>query len=295
LESQLAKPENTTAQSKDHPEPLVRHLLREPLVAFMIMGVAIFALYGAVSPSAPVLPEAITLTAADVDRLKGQFRATWNREPTAEEFSALVAGYVDEEVLYREALLYGLDEDDPIVRVRLRQKAEFLLASPGTLSDPTEADLAAHYERTQSDYTVPAAVTFEQAFLGEASPENAALALTELRAGGDPDTVGSASLLPAEMDAARQTAVDSTFGNGFFAEVASAPLNQWSGPVASVFGVHLLRVSAVEQSLVPPFEEVRALVEADWRRLEGEKVRQAALETIKSRYRIDLSQVEGLK
>lgn len=294
-ESNMAKSEITVAQNRSHLASLVRHLLREPLGAFMIMGVAIFALYSAVSPPAPAPQDAITLTAADAARLKGQFQATWNRNPTPEEFRALVTGYVEEEVLYREALLYGLDQNDPIIRVRLRQKAEFLLASPGTLNDPTEADLAAHYERTRSDYTVPAAITFQQVFLGESSSENSAHVLKELRAGVDPNTVGSASLLPTGMDAARQTTVDSAFGSGFFAALATAPLNQWSGPVVSVFGEHLVRVSAVDQSQAPAFEEVRASVEVDWRRLEGENARQAALETIMSRYRIDLSQVEGLK
>jgi hypothetical protein len=57
------------------------------------------------------------------------------RSPTASESDRLVADYVREEVLYREALALGLDRDDLVVRRRLVQKMEMLALrdGPGTM------------------------------------------------------------------------------------------------------------------------------------------------------------------
>jgi len=47
--------------------------------------------------------------------------------PSDVELRGLVDSYVLEEVLYRVALTMGLDQDDAIVRRRMRQKIEFRL------------------------------------------------------------------------------------------------------------------------------------------------------------------------
>lgn len=265
------------------------------MVAFLFIGVAVFAAYFALTPPSPTPPGEIVLSTADADRLRAQFRATWNRDPSVEEFRTLILGHVEEEVLYREALRFGLDQDDPIIRVRLRQKAEFLLANPGAVRAPTEAELVAHYAATRDIYTVPASVAFQQVFLGEASDDDVAAALSALQSGADPEALGQASLLPFDMAAARRSAVDGSFGTGFFAALAALPAGRWSGPVESAFGRHAVRVTGIEASAAPAFAVVRPEVERDWRRVQAEASRQAALAAIMDRYRIDLGQIEGLK
>src|SRR5262245_21680490 len=102
-------------------------ILREPLVHFLLLGAAIFVFYGAVS-EAPVSAarDRITVTAGDVDQLRGLWERQWQRPPTHEELRGLIEQHVHEEVLYREALALGLDRDDDVVRRRLAQKFEFL-------------------------------------------------------------------------------------------------------------------------------------------------------------------------
>ena len=40
---------------------------------------------------------------------------------------------------------------------------------------------------------------------------------------------------------------------------------QWSGPVASGFGLHLVRIRAVQASAKPKLADVRQRLENDWR------------------------------
>lgn len=183
--------------------PLSR-LLREPLVHFLLIGAAVFGLYGLVAPPVAPAGSEIVITAADAGRLKAQFRATWNRDPTATEFNGLLDNLVREEIFYREAKLFGLDQNDQVIRLRLRQKAEYLLSQPAALPAPTEAQLRAHYEGTRAKYAAPSAISFEQVFLGEPSQEEIARVRTALKAGADASAHGTATLLPGTMPRSHQ-------------------------------------------------------------------------------------------
>ena len=119
-------------------------LIREPLLHFLVIGTAVFAVYGAMNPSsARRRADVIEVTPAKVERLDGQFEAVWRRPPTAAERAGLVDDYVREEVYYREALALGLDRDDTVIRRRLRQKMEFLGDAGAAALAPSDAELRA--------------------------------------------------------------------------------------------------------------------------------------------------------
>ena len=102
------------------------HFWREPLFHFLLGGAALFLLYGAVTGDRAARPDRIVVGEARVASLAATFQRTWLRPPTRAELDALIQDFVDEEILYREALELGLDRNDLVVRRRLRQKMEFL-------------------------------------------------------------------------------------------------------------------------------------------------------------------------
>lgn len=276
---------------KERQKGAIVHLLSDPLIHFLLIGAAVFGLYALTAPPVPTPQAEIVVTAADVARLKAQFRTTWNRDPAPTELDGLLENLIREEVLYREAKLFGLDQNDQVIRLRLRQKAELLLSQPSGLPAPTEAQLRAHFEISVSNYTLPSTISFQQLFLGERTQAEIAGVLAALNSGADTGTLGTPSLLPNVMSPSRQSEVDRMFGAGFFAVASAAPLGEWTGPVKSAFGQHVIRITGVTHPKVPPFESVRALVEADLLRIESEKAKEAAYQMLKARYRIDVSQI----
>ena len=48
------------------------------------------------------------------------------RKPTEDEITRIINNLIEEEILYREALLLGLDQEDRIIKRRLAQKISFL-------------------------------------------------------------------------------------------------------------------------------------------------------------------------
>lgn len=264
-------------------------ILAEPMLHFLALAALIFLAYAALSPPAPPPQDTIIITAQDITALKAKFHATWGRDPTDDELRTSVDQQIRSEVLYREALAMGLDQGDQVVRARMAQKIEFLLSDPANLNLPTEADLRAYYDANAQNYAVPDRVSFDQVFLGTPAPGAVEAALTALQAGQSSDGFGIASLLPASLASAQAAAVDSAFGEGFFQRLLTEPIGSWAGPVTSAYGQHLIRITALTASTVPPYDAVRTEVAADWRREAARKAGAAAYDRLKAQYRIDLS------
>src|SRR5271157_3902172 len=86
--------------------PVLKRWLREPLLHFLLIGIAVFAVYaythrgrGGVESS-----RQITLSLDELGQMDMYFESQWHRQPTPAEFQAMVEDKVREEVLYREAL-----------------------------------------------------------------------------------------------------------------------------------------------------------------------------------------------
>ena len=98
-----------------------------------------------------------------------------------EELQRLIDDYVREEVLHREALALGLDEDDYIIRRRLVQKLEFItegFAEAG--ADVDDAALQRYFDANKADYYVEPYVTFAHVFFQtENRPREQARALKD--------------------------------------------------------------------------------------------------------------------
>ena len=266
-------------------------LLREPLLHFFAVGGLIFILYANGGGSGEASPDVISISAAQIDQLVTQFSAVWRRPPTADELDALVDGYVREEVYYREALALGLDQDDAVVRQRMRQKIEFLTDVGAQLLDPTEDELQAYLAANDQKYRQGSRRALEQIFLGQTpTPDYIVRALQDLNADPARNTseFSERSLLPAELGLSLPEAIDSVYGNGFFAQIENFPLGQWYGPVVSSYGVHLVRVLDNQASQTPSLADMRAAVLRDWQADKAKELRELDYIARKERFTIEI-------
>jgi hypothetical protein len=123
-------------------------LLREPLLHFLALGAAIFAVHALLSGEAK--HDVVVVTRGRVDSLVASFTSTHGRPPDAAERDDLVQSWVREEILCREAVRLGLDREDAVIRDRLRQKMEFV--SSGEAASPESRD--ARYREIARRYQV---------------------------------------------------------------------------------------------------------------------------------------------
>ena len=248
----------------------VKRLLAEPLVQFLLLGAALFAAYGALDRAA-ARPEEIVVGGGQIEHLAETFSRFQQRAPTPDELKEQVDRYVREEILSREAIKLGLDQDDPVIRRRLEQKLEFIAADLTDSVEPTEDELAAWLAAHPDAYREEPRLSFRQVCLiperhGERLDADVAALLAGLRQAGATaaiETLGDGQLLPQEVADATTGAVTAQFGPPFATQLADLPLGEWSGPVPSGYGVHAVLVTARRDSRLPALDEVRDGVARD--------------------------------
>ena len=100
----------------------MKRLLKDPLLHFLLIGAALFLVFGMVKSPAENPENRIVITQGDIDSLKANFARTWRRPPTENELESLIEDQVRDEISYREAVAMGLDQNDRVIRKRLRMK-----------------------------------------------------------------------------------------------------------------------------------------------------------------------------
>lgn len=258
----------------------VRTILREPLLHFLALGAALFVLYGEVSPGDSD-GKIIVISQRQVDGIIAQYQAQWNRPPTSAELRRLVDTQVRDEMLYREGKAMGLEQDDAVIKRRVRQKYDLIADEHGAVA-PTDAQLAAYRTAHPARFTTPAVVTFDQLFLDPAKTDPAAVVSLRkaLASGATAAGKGQPSMLPPHVEATPLDLVARDFGAKFAASAAAAPIGEWVGPVASGHGAHLVRVSTRAAPSLPPLAQIRDAVEREWandQRIKSTEARLAAL------------------
>lgn len=263
-------------------------ILREPLLHFLVLGAAVFALYASVDDSpAPFSANQLVVTEDDARRLVVEFEATWRRPPRPEELDFMMGQLIREEVYVREALALGLDREDTVIRRRLQLKMEFLTESGAEAVQPDDATLEAHLDAHPERFVEPELVAFEQILLDERiGAEEVELVEARLNIGGEPGMAARSTLLPSAFSLSPLQMVDGTFGTGFFETLGPLPVGDWAGPVESSLGRHLVRVTERREARRPALAEIRDKVEIDWRAAFTEALRAERFEALRARYEV---------
>jgi hypothetical protein len=250
----------------------LERLIREPLFHFLLLGAAIFFVAGRVRNSSIGAGEKIVVTQSEMASMVVGFSRTWMRPPTQGEMQGLVDDYVREEVLYREARAMGLDQDDVIVRRRMRQKFEFLAEDVATHRGPTDQELEAYLQQHLDRFREEPSFSFEHIFLSRekhgASTEAEAKALLAELGGKNKDTIdiekrGDTFLLPSRFEKTSAAETARLFGENLAKQLATIKLGEWAGPIESSYGLHLVRVDARVPGAAPPLANVRDSVLRD--------------------------------
>jgi hypothetical protein len=265
------------------------NLAKDPLVHFLAAGIALFAISAWRGESVTTGRERIVVTAEQVEQARAAATALQGRAPTAEELAALVEPTVRDEVLYREALALGLDENDDEVRRRLVEKMSYLtqdLADP----EPSSPDeLRAFYGASPELFTVPSLVSFDQVFFspgarGAALEADAATGLVELRNGRPMVEVGDRTPLRESYDDAPREQVAVLFGDEIADALFRGETGDWLGPFRSDFGLHLVRLRERSDERLPPYEEIEARVAEEFAAQRRREANERAYREMRARY-----------
>jgi hypothetical protein len=225
---------------------------------------------------------------AQIEALAEQFSRTWMRSPTEAEMAGLVESHVRDEIYYREAVAIGLDQNDPVVRRRMRQKLEVILDDMATVNIPTDQVLAAFMRDNEERFRREARVSFAHVFLSLEKRQDlegdAATLLAQLQAGASAEGVGDPTLLGYEFRWVMRRDVQKQFGAAFAEEVFALEPGVWTGPIFSALGGHLVMVTERQEGRMPQLAEVRSEVEREWLAVRGQELKDAAYKRLRDGY-----------
>jgi parvulin-like peptidyl-prolyl cis-trans isomerase-like protein len=272
----------------------MKKLLQEPLVHFLLLGLLVFAGFKFTSRNEAGEPGKIVVTQAQVESLVTGYTRTWQRPPTNLELEGLIREYIREEVCTREALALGLDKDDSVIRRRLRQKLEFISDSVASQAEPTDGELQKYLQAHADNFRGERQFTFSQVYLdpqkhGENLTRDVNQLLAQLRlTGSQPDLskLGDSLLLEQNFEGIPVGEVSKQFGEKFAAKLVELPVGEWSGPIESGYGLHLVLVTDRKDGSLPALTDVRETVKRDWINAQRSETNEKFYQALLKRYTV---------
>jgi peptidyl-prolyl cis-trans isomerase C len=247
----------------------MRRFLKDPLVHFLIVGASLFALSAWRGEWIRGGRERIVISADQVAQVRNTAEVLKGRAATEEEVAALIEPTIRDEVLYREALALKLDVNDDEVRRRLVDKMNYLTQDTADPAPSSDAELRKFYNESPARFEAPELATFDQVFFspaerGDSVEAVAKAGIAALRAGRSPDEVGDHTPLRGTYQNAPRDQVDVLFGAAIAEALFTLPPGDWTGPFKSDFGLHAVRLHARTARRLPPFDEIRDQVAAEF-------------------------------
>lgn len=261
-------------------------LSKQPLIYFVLLGAFVFVADAWLRRKA----EVIVVDATVRGESEAEFRAMAGRSPTAPELEQAVAEWTTRELLFREAMQLGLQDNDATVRAHLAVKLKNLVRQRSIVTPPTDVELRAELDAHPERYTKPDVYTITVVFVARgAAPETLTARTSELleklAAGLDPNGAGDhfprgpvfEELLPMQLEQVLK--VDLTQA------LKPEQRGKWQ-TIANPRGSYLLRLDAIKSGR-PEFEALRDVIAAQ---LEGQK-REAAVaefvEQLRAKYPVE--------
>lgn len=199
-----------------------------------------------------------------------------------------------DEELERQAKALGLDSDDAVIRNMLVHNMRLLLSTKGE-REPTEEEVEAYYERERSRFARPTRMTGWHVFFSKDLRRPSAMAAARAtkaeivaKALQPEEAVALGDVSPSGAHFKGQLAhqLAARFGREFANAAESLPEGQWSDPVETPFGAHLLFVEERAEAEAPPLSEIRDRVTAVYKASQRRERLATAMEELRARYEV---------
>ncbi|MEZ5582768.1 MAG: peptidylprolyl isomerase [Candidatus Competibacteraceae bacterium] len=266
---------------------MVSNLLKQPLIQFLLLGMVIFVMDRVVIGSEDD-PRRILIDDAKYAEIAGIYKDNQGRAPSEQEMANLTVKWAQNEVLYREARLMGLDKGDEMIRQRLILKLRNVLFNRVVVESPKEQELLAWFEKNRAAYDRPESYDFEQFKVGGPEAGDLAADLADELAAKPASTEWQNQLRRYQKRPAHNLKL--LFGKTHAATLINSADGKWV-PVQSPGGWHLARITARHPGRQADFTEIRSQVIEDWKSQAMQAELGEALRGIANRYdiRVELS------
>lgn len=276
---------------------------REPLVHFLLLGAGLFLLAGLLENTEGERNKRIVVSPGRIEHLVAGVSRTWQRPPTQQELEGLIEEYIKEEILYREARVLGLDQDDTVIRRRLRQKMEFLSEDFVAMEEPTEEELQTYLDQHPELFRIGSKISFAHIYLSpdrrgddvHRDAERLRRQLTENPRLIENPAIGDPFPLSQDFELLSESQVTNQFGKAFADRVFTLKPNTWSGPVESGYGLHVVFVRDRVEGRLSTLEQAREAVRREWVSTTRREAKDGFYQQLRDQYTVTVEYPEELR
>lgn len=286
---------------------MLKKILKEPLVHFLVAGFFLFVYFRFCSPTNSGEHTILVNKANILEFMQYQSKAFQEETFAAKlaelpetEKNQLVQQYIQDEVLYREAVKLGLDQNDYVLKRRIIQKMEFILDDFDAAEiEPMTDSIEQYFQREQARYFQPTKFTFAHIFFKN-DQSGAALARAQafMKVSKHQQLSISASLkfgdrfLYHRNYAAKDTPfLKSHFGDAFVNALSQMEVaeGRWQGPIASEHGQHWIKLLYKENAGVPSFSQIQQMVRSDYLNALKQRHKEQRVQELMARYKVQIN------
>ncbi len=265
----------------------MKKILKEPLVQFLTIGALLFFMYGLINTEES--RNEIVVDTNLINELAAKWELKRNRQPSLQELKGLVNQYIEQEVLYREALAMNLDHNDEIVKRRLAQKMEFLSDGLAESLQPTEEMLVTYYNEHKENYKRSPIYTMQQVYFSEEKRVNVFEDAKSALKSENPEELGDNISLSSQYTTVSALKIARDYGSAFATALDSLPIGEWTGPIYSGFGVHIIFITEKKPSSYFTFNEVAAKVNVDYNYEASNNFKKELIASLLKNYTININ------
>lgn len=295
---------------------LLAKILPDPIFHFMILGSLLFVLDSALFT--PVEPEyIIDIDQARIEWIKNTSKKENGHFPDEQSLVRLIDNDIQQEIFFREALSIELEKDDVIIRRRLIEKFTFMLEGITNNVFPTDEELQDFYLQNMNLFMQNERYSFSHYYFSEANRTNAQMdaeqALIKLTNTNtaitntvlDNQKIGDPFMMRYHYENLSNIQLKNNFGKQFSEKLASEYLNSnnkstqtghhWFGPIESIYGWHLIKMTNVQSRSLPAYQIVKEKVLTTFMEHKRITANKAMYKQLLAKYKVNIAGKEKTK
>jgi hypothetical protein len=272
----------------------VKKLIKEPFIHFILIGGLLFALYQLFGNKSEQYNNTIEISELDIKRATDAWQERWSRLPSDSELKNVIEQQVREEVFYREALALDLGKNDPVIKRRLSEKMIFIANDLLVPEQATDQQLTDFMQQHPHKFSKPLLISFKQFYFNpDLHSSDLSNELERVKFTLNSNTQDTSSTVlsddfngESEYTSMPLYQVARHFGQKFTAEIETLPVGTWSGPIASGYGMHIIKVTDRAESTLMPLQSIKDKVLLEWQAEQKKQANDSLYAKLRENYKI---------
>ena len=234
-------------------------ILKEPLIHFLLIGASLFFIYSLVNNTAPQDNNKVYVSKNQLNKIYDAWVDKTGESPNKMQKKKLLDEYIQQEILFREAMAKGLDENDHVIRKHLAKKMKFIFDDSTVLKKATDEELKKIYKKEVSLFKTNENISFNQIVFTKET-KNIEIEAQKLLNRLKSSKSSKISTIGKKVDLSKES-VEKIFSKKFTNILFNLKLNTWQGPFQTKYGLHLVNIHSIIKTKTPNFEDIKNKLE----------------------------------